>query len=76
MEKRKNSFDRVKRLLRSRELNGPKLASILQCSEQTARNRISNPGTLSLAEIHTIVRATDITADEMREAIVFSQWGT
>ena len=69
LRKREIPFERVKQLLLGYGVNGPMLARVLNCSEKTARSRLNNPETFTLAELGAISRKTSIPIDELRGAI-------
>lgn len=63
---------KMRRLLLGYEIGAPEIMSILKCCDKTARSRLNNPETFTLEELHKISRSAHITADEIREAIVFT----
>lgn len=63
-------FDKMHRLLKGYELDGPKLAAILGVSAPTAKLRLDEPGKLTLADLDKISRRGHIPMEELRECIV------
>ncbi len=61
--------EKMKRLLKGYEMNGPKLAAVLRCSEPTARTRLEEPSRLTLGDLQAIRLRAHIPAEELREAI-------
>ena len=57
------------RLLKSYDLNGENLSPILNCTPPTARNKIRNPGRLTVNDLTAIHRKVGIPIDEIRGAI-------
>lgn len=62
-------WGRMHRLLTGYGLTGPKLAEILGVSRPTARNRLDEPGKLTLEDLDKIARYGHIPLDELRECI-------
>ncbi len=65
-------FTEIRRLLKGYEFDGPKLAYVIGVSEPTARKRLKNPEEFTLGELRKIIRGSDVTADEIREALKFN----
>lgn len=59
-----------RRLLRGYELNGPRLATVLGCCENTARAKLEDPGRLTLDDLDKIKRLGHIPAEEIREKVL------
>ena len=68
--KREVPFAKMQRLLRGYGFNGPKLAEILGCSLGTARDRLNNPGHLTLLELEKINRLGHVPMEEIKNALV------
>ena len=62
-------FVEMERLLKGRDINSTRLAAILGVSLPTARNKLENPGKLTLNDIDLIRRFGHIPVDEIRAAI-------
>lgn len=62
-------FSKMRRLLLGYELNGPKLGAILGCSPKTAKARLDNPETLTLADLHNINVKGHVPIDEIKGAM-------
>lgn len=65
-------FEPVARLLKGYDLNAPALATVLGCSAPTARRKLSEPATLTLADLDRINRFGHVPLSELREAL--RQW--
>ena len=63
-------FEKTRRLLLGYELNAPRLAGILGCSENTARARLADPGSLTVAELAKINRSGHVPIEEIRDALL------
>ena len=63
-------FIKLRRLLLSYELNAPRLAAVLGCSVPTARHRINDPGSLTMAELSKINRFGHVPIEEIRDAVL------
>lgn len=66
----KKPFEGLRRLLLGYELNAPKLACVLDCSESKARARLNNPGKLTVDELERIRRLGHIPVEEIREKVL------
>ena len=62
-------FVKVKRLLLGYGLGVTELASVLDCSRNTAAARLNDPQRFTLGELNTISKRKHIPIDEIREAI-------
>lgn len=62
---------KLRRLLLGHEIGANEIMSILKCCDKTARSRLKNPNTFTLEELHRICRFAHISADELREVILF-----
>ena len=58
------------RLLLGYELTAPRLATVLGCSENTARLRLNDPSTLTLAELDRIRRFGHVPVEEIRNRVL------
>ena len=56
-------------LLKGYDLNGKNLSEILKCSHPTAKRKIENPQLLTLGDLERIEKKTDISIEELREAV-------
>ena len=63
-------FNGMKRLLLGYELTAPRLATVLGCSEPTARTRLNNPGSLTVEELDKIRRIGHVPIEEIRERML------
>lgn len=63
-------FERMGRLLKGYDLKAPRLAAVLGCSENTARSRLDDPGSLTGHEWEKIQRLGHIPAEEIRECFL------
>lgn len=68
--KKTRPFEKTRRLLLGYELTAPRLADVLGCSVPTARQRLEDPGSLTVAELARINRAGHIPIEEIREALL------
>ena len=68
--RRDREHEKSKRLLKGYEITAKKMASILVCSEPTARKKLNNPGLLSGDDWLKIVRRGHIPIDEVRTVIL------
>jgi hypothetical protein len=62
-------FVKVRRLLLSYEMNGPKMGNALGKSAKTGKAKLDHPETLTLGELWKISKKVGIPVDELREAI-------
>ena len=69
VRQREVPFVSVRRLLLGYELDAAALAKILECTPKTARARLANPGTFTLAELERVNRAGRVPMEEIRSAI-------
>ena len=69
LKRRDPPFAAVARLLRGYGLDAAKLAPVLGCSYNTARARLRDPGTLTLAELAAINRVGHIPVEEIKNSI-------
>ena len=69
IKKREVPFAKMQRLLLGYGLDGPKLGAVLGCTPTTARSRLNNPETLTLAELERISKHGHIPKSEIIEAI-------
>ena len=60
----------MKRLLLGYQLTAPRLATVLGCSQPTARARLENPGTLTIEELDKIRRIGHVPIEEIRERML------
>ena len=63
-------FVRVRRLLLGYELDAVRLSKVLGCSYGTAKARLENPATLTLAELDLINTRGHVPVDELRAAMI------
>lgn len=68
--KHTTAHEKSRRLLKGYDLNAPKLAVILGCSEPTARKKINDPGLLNGNEWLRINRVGKIPIEEIKEVIL------
>ena len=66
----KRPFEKMRRLLLGYELTAPKLSVVLGCSQPTARQRLNDPGLLTIAELDKIHRLGRVPIEEIREAFL------
>lgn len=66
----KRPYEKERRLLLGYELNAPRLAGILGCSENTARQRLADPGQITTEEWSRIHRFGHVPVDEIRAAFL------
>ena len=62
--------DGIIKLIRGENLNSVSLGRILGCSHSTAMHRIRNPKEFTLEELERIIKHTDLTLSQVKEAIV------
>lgn len=68
LKKKEPDFIKVGRLIKG-YATPPKVAEMLNCSPNTARNRLNAPETFTLGELNMICRQAHIPWEDMREAV-------
>ena len=63
-------FIKMRRLLLGYELNATKLSKALGVSYNTARARLDNPGSFTVAELDAICKKAHVPMDEIRAAMI------
>ena len=63
-------FRKMRRLLLGYEIKGADLAEILGCGLDTARRRLDNPETFTLAELYKVATKGHVPVEELRDAFV------
>ena len=63
-------FVQMRRLLLGREINAVALSKVLGISYNTARARLDNPGSFTVAELDAICKKAHVPMDEIRAAMI------
>lgn len=62
-------FESMARLLKGYDLNAPELARVLGCSVPTAREKLKDPGRLTLRDLAKVNTYGHISLDIIKQAI-------
>ena len=66
---KKIPFQEFVELIRGKGINAPRLAVILECSPNTARSRMRNPGSFTLGDLMKLHRRGHIKKDDLWNAL-------
>ena len=67
--KKEQPFEKMTRLLKGYDFNGPKMAKVLGVSAVTGKRRLDHPGELTLEDLDRISRYGHVPIEKLREAL-------